>query len=162
MITLPCLDIAEPPSEWDAYMDGDLSANLEFPAVGTDWQKLPPEELAEALHGRTPEDQDELLSAAFGPVGGPYVTFAAYFPDGVDDPWYERTDTDGSELQKVLIRSIRGFGLLILRTPEGTTRHYIGRQPGYLARCAVCDGSDCAGVYPSYRTVYSRCEVGNG
>lgn len=157
---LCCGDAIDAPGEWEAYTDDAL--DLELLATGTDWQKLPPEELAEALHGLPPEEQDELLSAAFGPVGGPYTTFACYFSDGVDDPWYERTDTDGSELENVLIRSIRGFGLLILRTPGGTTRHYIGRQPGYLARCGVCSDSDCAGVYPSYRTVYGRCEVANG
>ena len=75
MTALPfCEDAFEPPGEWEEYVDGDLSDGMELPATGTDWQKLPPEALAEALHGRTPEDQDELLSAAFGDVGGPYTT----------------------------------------------------------------------------------------
>ena len=157
-----CEDAYEVPGEWEAYVDGDLSDGMELLATGTDWRELPPEAFAEALHGLPPEEQDELLSAAFGSIGGPYTTFAVFFPEGVDDPWYERTDTDGSELQNVLIRSLRGFGLLILRTEEGTTRHYIGRQPGYLARCEVDGRPCCGGVVPSYRLVDGRCEVTNG
>ena len=155
-----CEDAYEVPGEWSEDMDDAL--DMELLATGTDWRKLPPEAFAEALHGLPPEEQDELLSAAFGSIGGPYTTFACYFPEGVDDPWYECTDTDGSELQNVLIRSLRGFGLLILRTPEGTTRHYIGRQPGYLARCEGSGDPCCAGAVPSYRTVLGRCEVVNG
>lgn len=159
-----CADVCQPADPGcHNRVDLDQSSDLHPPAL-LDWRKQEPAFLAEMLHGASLDEQTATLHDALPRVfdgGGGFC----FFPLRNDpaDSWYERIDSATSTWESGLPEALRSYGVLLVAAPDGkVSRHYIGMQPdGAVLRCKA-DGTACAGVYPSYRTVNECCEVTDG